>query len=59
MNSIFLFFSVIAFDIGAVFHFQLEIKNNNQRIIKTSSIEFLLQLYLFLHKMYCLFFLKL
>lgn len=55
MNSIFLFSFVIAFDIGAVFHFQLEIKNNNQRIIKTSSIALLLQFYLFLHNVYCLF----
>lgn len=36
---IFIFF-VIAFDIGALFHFQLEIKNNNQCIIKTSSTAF-------------------
>lgn len=55
---IFVFF-VIAFDIGEVLHFELEIKNNNQHIIKTSSIVLLLQFYLFLHIVYCLFFLKL
>lgn len=52
-------FFVIAFDIGAAFHFVLEIKNNNWHVIKISSIDLLFQFYLFLHNVYCFFFLQL
>lgn len=58
VNSIFLFSLWLPLILELVFHFELEIKNNNQCVIKTSSIALLLRLYLFHHNVYCLSFSK-